>query len=303
MGCADSTASSTTTLIGDSSGGAIFKRTVLHAGGSIYGRTYPRQYDVSRYSASGWPHLRFVERAVVVTELRNVWISGNDGVVSDEACNIYLPSHGEQVPLHYNLPREIPSQRMNDKRVRHVGYEMSSANTEQIDDNTSGVLISMAQIFAANYYSFTADALTRLVVALDALSHQERAQLRVAIPADRGKLRPFMWPLLEQLGLDKQRSFPYSVRDISHNPVDAAAARLRVRRLIVADWERHPLDTRTDIAHLPAREALRTMRERLASPGIHVAWAHASERTTLVYLQRASAKIRRIRNEGICFEA
>ena len=138
----------------------------------------------------------------------------------------------------------------------------------------------------------------RLVVTLDALPDHDRGQLRVAIPADRSQLRPFMWLLLERLGIDKAMSFPYPVRDITHNPHDAAAARLRVRRLVVADWEPHATDVRADTAHLPARAALRAIRERLAFPGIHIAWASASGRRTLVYLQRCSSTIRRIRNEG-----
>jgi hypothetical protein len=133
---------------------------------------------------------------------------------------------------------------------------------------------------------------------LDALPPAERVGLRVAIPASRGSLRPFMWKLLERLGVDREGSFPYSIRDFSNNPVDAAAARLRVRRLIVADWKPLPTDGRADTNHLPARAALRVLRSRLAAPGIHVAWARAADRTALVYLQRASSTIRRIRNEG-----
>ena len=37
---------------------------------------------------------------MVLAELRGVWISGNDGVVSDDDCNVYLPSHGEHKRMH-----------------------------------------------------------------------------------------------------------------------------------------------------------------------------------------------------------
>ena len=33
-----------------------------------------------------WPHLQFADRAVYVATLRDVWISGNDGVVTDGTC-------------------------------------------------------------------------------------------------------------------------------------------------------------------------------------------------------------------------
>ena len=160
------------------------------------------------------------------------------------------------------------------------------------------VVLSLVQLFAANYYSFVADALARLVTALDALTNDERRDLRVLLPASGGRLRGFMWPFLERLGIDKEHSYPYSIRDSSLNLEDAAAARAHVRRLIVIDWSPHESDQRADTGHLPPRTALRTLRERFAAPGVHVAWARPHARTSLVYLQRCAAKIRRIQNEG-----
>ena len=156
-----------TTRISTTSGGAIHQRTVIRPGGSSYGRSTPQPHAASsgQFAKSGWPHLQFVERAVVLTELRNVWVSGNDGVVSDDACFVYLPSHGEQIPLHHNLPRELPAQRMEDGRIRHVGYRVTSGEggeTSRVGEQGDGweedpfVLISLTQIFAANFYSFLA---------------------------------------------------------------------------------------------------------------------------------------------------
>ena len=76
---------------------------------------------------AGWPSLAFVERDVVVTELRDVWVSGNDGVITDDNCALYLPSHGAQLPLHDNLPVAPPEERRSDGAVRHVGYAPGEA--------------------------------------------------------------------------------------------------------------------------------------------------------------------------------
>ena len=97
------------------------------------------------------------------------------------------------------------------------------------------------QIFAANFYSFFADALARLVIALDvsarhlsslssrvASSGLESSgvasgrvesgravspppKLRIALPADGARLRPWMWALLERVGISRENSFPYPV--------------------------------------------------------------------------------------------
>jgi hypothetical protein len=136
------------------------------------------------------------------------------------------------------------------------------------------------------------------VVALEALTPAERANTRFALPADglRSRLRPWMWPLFERLGIGKHNSWPYPVRPYGSNVSFAAAARFHARRLIVVDWQTHTTDTREDTPHLPARFATRLLRDRLAFPGAHLAWQQ--RRTTVVYLQRAGAGSRRVRNEA-----
>ena len=106
-------------------GAAVRRRVTLRPGGDVYGRNAPQPFTASAWPPAGvhrWPHLLFVERAVVLSELNDVWISGNDGVVSDAQCDVYLPSHGEQLPLHHNLPAEPPSERFSDGRIRHLGF-------------------------------------------------------------------------------------------------------------------------------------------------------------------------------------
>ena len=38
-------------------------------------------------------------RALAPCQLRDVWISGNEAVVTDDACGVYLPHHGVQALL------------------------------------------------------------------------------------------------------------------------------------------------------------------------------------------------------------
>ena len=89
----------------------------------VYGRAAPRPYASSTWPGRAgieWPSLHFVERRITLVELRDVWISGNDGVVSDARCHVYLPSHGHEVPLHLNLPHETLEERRRDQSVRCV---------------------------------------------------------------------------------------------------------------------------------------------------------------------------------------
>ena len=37
--------------------------------------------------------------ALAPCQLRDVWISGNEAVVTDDACGVYLPHHGVQALL------------------------------------------------------------------------------------------------------------------------------------------------------------------------------------------------------------
>ena len=117
------------------------------------------------------------------------------------------------------------------------------------------------------------------------LGSAQAARLRVILPTDRRQLRPFMWPLLQRLGVETTNSYPYPVRPRSAGAADAAAARLRARRLLVIDWEAGVAsDTRNDTHHLPPRHALRTLRARLAAPGAHLAWAAPRRRSSPVCL-------------------
>jgi tetratricopeptide (TPR) repeat protein/nucleotide-binding universal stress UspA family protein len=281
------------------SGGALHRRVLVGRGGAAYSAA-------PKSPPPRWPHLRFVERDTYLVELHDVWLSGNEGVVSDDACALYLPSHGSQLALFDALPTEPPAAREADSRIRRVGYGFDEDDARDGDDV---LLLSLAQIFAANFYSFFADGLGRLVAALDALSDDERRRLRVAVPSDRGKLRGWMWPLLERLGVGRHNAWPFAVRPHFSGAAEMGAARMRVRRLVVVDWA-PAADAegalaadaaRNDTAHLPTRHALTLLRDRFASPGAHAGWATA--RRTMVYLGRAAASLRAVANEEALLEA
>ena len=147
----------------------------------------------------------------MLAELHDVWISGNDGVVTDSDCGLYLPSHGVEIPLHLNLPHETPPERRHDASIREAD-----------------VVLSLVQLFAANFYSFVADALARLAMAMHALDEPTRRALRVALPADGARLKPWMWALLERLHIDKAASFPYPIRAYADRASLSRAAAARV---------------------------------------------------------------------------
>ena len=144
--------------------GAIHSAWLYHdaqAGGEdgtgvqSYGRVAPLPYPCRGWPTNArldWPSLRFAERSIVLSELRDVWISGNDGVVSDGRCNVYLPSHGFQIPLHLNLPADRVGERLADSSVRVVGFD----DRGELADRGGDVLVlSALQIFSANFYSFS----------------------------------------------------------------------------------------------------------------------------------------------------
>ena len=105
-----------------------------------------------------------------------------------------------QVPLHHNLPEERLPQRRADGRIRKVGYVGGGGEAEEGEGGGEGegegegeggiegeiedegeIVISLGQLFFANYYSFLTDALARLVLARDALPSSQAAWLSLAL--------------------------------------------------------------------------------------------------------------------------
>lgn len=92
-------------------------------------------------------------------------------MISDKDCNVYLTSHADQVPLHFALPSNPPERRLDDGRVRCLGCTASAevlaigaielASVEGSANEGDVILLSLVQLFSANYYSFVVDMLGR----------------------------------------------------------------------------------------------------------------------------------------------
>ena len=67
-----------------------------------------------------------------------------DGVVSDDRCGLYLPSHGHEIPLHLNLPHEHTAERAADPSIRRVGGGGGSS-ASALDEGEDVCVLSLAQ--------------------------------------------------------------------------------------------------------------------------------------------------------------
>lgn len=227
-----------------------------------------------------WAPQRYEEREIVRVTLENVTLAGNDALIVDRACNIYLPHIGVQVPLHRNLPPPLgpPGGKHPPAPVR-----LASA-------------ILAVQVFSVGFYHFLLDVLPRLLLAAAA-----RPLDPILVAADDGLLHGFMARILELVRLG-DRVVPYNVLPVARHPtgVDprATAARFSVGRLTYVDWR--PATTvadggRDDTQHLPPARALRLVRDTLA-PRRPVQTAGRA-RPTVVFVQRAKAATRRLMRE------
>eukprot|EP00967_Tisochrysis_lutea_P033116 scaffold39294_cov34-Tisochrysis_lutea.AAC.5 len=237
------------------------------------------------------------------------------------------------MPLHDALPMLPVGRRHEDKRIRYIGYleeehfahEAAELMGKRSFDEAPPV-VSLVQLFAPNFYSFTADALSRLNLILSGLSTTDREKLVVAIPSNGGRLRNFMWPLLSLFGINKGNSVPYPIRSVrqvvSTGVDDASAPRLRAKRFLLLDFVPVRSDWRVDTAHLPSRYALRSLRESLlfhlglsqsrdmdddlrvdsTAGKVSQASEGTQHRKRLLYIRRSTAAVRRISNEEAMLE-
>ena len=225
----------------------------------------------------------FPARKTHVVTLQNALLSGNEGIISlenDKSCVWYALSHGWEIPWHENL---------SSKR-----YPRAVSVTK------GGFVVSLVQLFVANYYSFVCDAMSRLVVAKE-YAFRRNKTLRVIMPSNGGKLRQFMWPLLRRVGVGSRYGTTVLQYDVLPTEARRSSAwiRMRVNSLLVVDWP-HRQGNRSDLHHLPTQFALSMLRERLAFPGVHRLWAlpPIQHRKVVVYLRRHRAKQRHIANEA-----
>ncbi|CAK0882725.1 unnamed protein product [Prorocentrum cordatum] len=249
---------------------------LLAPGGEVYGQRVPQTYG----GPFTWAGQRYLERAVVAAVLRDVLVSGNEGVIT-RGCDVFVPYYDVQIPWHENLPWPDPPT----EPVRRVR-----------------AALWLLVMFPANFFSFLIDELARLAVWL--VTKKER--LPLLVPADRGRLKSFMYDWFDLLG--GFEVLPYDVRPHFTGAAQVAAPRLLVQELHVVDW-RDPegAERRGDVFLLPPRWALLRLR------GLAVGWAlgagargtgHASAGgPTLLWIQRSAATTRRVANEPELLDA
>ena len=138
--------------------------------------------------------------------------------------------------------------------------------TTGCERHKSGLVVSLVQLFVANYYSFVCDAMSRLVVAKE-YAFRRNKTLRVVMPSNGGELRQFMWPLLRRVGVGSRYDTTVLQYDVlpTEERRSSAWIRMRVDTLLVVDWS-HRQGNRSDLHHLPTQFALSMLRERLAFP-------------------------------------
>eukprot|EP00435_Cladocopium_sp_Y103_P042706 s1988_g11.t2 len=251
----------------------------LSTGGSVYGQRVPVTFG----GPFSWAGQRYIERSVRLSTLTDVMISGNEGVVT-KGCQILVPYYDKQVPWHENLPRPA-----------HPKEEVKWLP----------VALWLLVMFPANFFSFLVDELARLAVWLTV----SKQRVPLLVPADRGKLKGFMYDWFALLG--GFEVIPYDVRPHFMGPERVAEPRFLVRELHMVDWhDARGSGKREDVFLLPPRWALQNLR-RLAvgqalgfqEAGNQDEGSPRSGNHTLLWIQRATATTRRVANEEALLHA
>jgi len=238
---------------------------IVHVGGDVYGRQFPQTFG----GPFTWAGQRYAERSVQIATLRNVLVSGNEGVIT-RACNVFVPYYDVQVPWHENLPSKDPPE-FPLRRLRSALW--------------------LLVMFPANFFSFLVDELARLAAWLTVT----RERVPLLVPADRGKLKGFMHDWFTLFG-DFQ-VIPYDVRPHFMGASKVSEPRFAVDELHIVDWTDAPgTPRRGDVFLLPPRWALEHLRS-LATKQTFAADSVPSESRTLLWIQRSTATTRRVANE------
>eukprot|EP00928_Gymnodinium_smaydae_P005200 TRINITY_DN11786_c0_g7_i1.p1 TRINITY_DN11786_c0_g7~~TRINITY_DN11786_c0_g7_i1.p1 ORF type:complete len:668 (+),score=142.14 TRINITY_DN11786_c0_g7_i1:58-2061(+) len=244
--------------------------TIVHVtgGGDIYGQRVPETIG----GPFTWAGQRYVERGVQIATLRNVVISGNEGVIT-RGCDVYVPYYDVQIPWHENLPQA----RAPEEPVRHLQ-----------------TALWLLVLFPANFFSFLVDELARLVAWLTVM----RQRVPLLVPADRGKLKPFMYDWFNLLG--GFEVIPYDIRPHFMGAASVSSPRFFVSELQIVDW-RDPasVERRADVFLLPPRWAVMRLRDLAVnlSYGAENRPRIGRKVRTLLWIQRAIATTRRVENE------
>ena len=281
---------------------SILSVDTVHAGGVAYGWSTYGWVRAQRQGAGDRPvsaelgqgvypwslNQAYVERRVVHAVLADVFVSGNDGLISDANRRVYASFHGEQVPYYANLPG------------------VSCGSPVQLD-----AALLLVFPFGPGYYHWLMDAMPRLVLALqhvaDVRSGVRGGRVKILVPSDHGHLHAFIGELLWLAGVGGQSVWHYDILPHGQGR-DTSCARVRVRRLHVVDWVREARDARLDTHHLAPRHALQALRRALLArvlPSAREPGAAASRgnRRLVLYVQRARVQDRVVKNESAIIAA
>ena len=198
----------------------------------------------------GWQRVYGDARGVVLVHLKAVWLCGNDAVVlapghggakggvATSTPVLYVSSHSEQIPFHFNLPPFDAGS--TDLRPAAAAGLHPERWLER------GVLLS--QTFGVGYYHWVADLVPRLLYARHHAAAESGAQ-QSFIPADTpfilqadhgGRLHGYVRQWLGLLGVPEALVVPYEVVPQSEAlggvASVASALRLAVGELYVVDW-------------------------------------------------------------------
>lgn len=248
-------------------GGAITEDVT--PGGEVYGQRLPQTFG----GPFSWAGQRYVERGVRISMLRNVLVSGNEGIIT-QGCKVFVPYYDVQVPWHENLPsRGLPD----------TPAKMISA------------ALWLLVMFPANFFSFLVDELARLAVWLSV----REQRLPLLVPADRGRLKTFMYDWFSLFG--GFEVIPYDVRPHFMGAERVAEPRFLVNELHIVDWRDPPGTARRgDVFLLPPRRAIQELRKlAVRSTQAQTVITRSSSTRVLLWIQRATASTRRVANEEI----
>ena len=233
--------------------------------GAQYGQPTPNVLGDSPWTL---PSLIYQQQQVYQITLHNVCVEGLHGIVYDDE-HVYCSQH-VMIQGLWRFFTEAPR--------RHPRESI-----------TVPKLASIHQPDATNYYHWTVECLTRLLLLQDQLNSDD--SLTVLVPSANAP--PFVDESLKLLRLEPSRRLP--------NQADRRR-RYFAQQLCYIDW-RQPLSAAPTnelaAAWYPPREGLRRLRRKLAEP--HPA---AEARTLVIYTSRSDSKQpRHIENEMMLVEA
>jgi len=210
-------------------------------------------------STRRWNSLWYVDRELLLFEMRNVVVEGEMGLMHDGRCRVFLPLHDTYVPvLDQIMPIAIPTK-------------------------IYGTVLTFPQVAARNYYHWVVEGLSRLMIAWERVKNDSSVLLMVPSNPSRKKTnarQPFILQYLDLLGFSSDRIVLY----------DGEKTRYAAERLLYADWRNQA--SRPGMHFCAPRSALLAVRRSLAPHHLPL-----PSRPYLVLISRADTKHRTLLNE------